>query len=654
MLSIEKRAEKAKRLRNESKVLLETLQTKATEIGLSLPNPPNLLDLHGELLAHPNCDAAVMGAAKGGKSLIVSALQRKARNQVTATLEDSATAHIVRLRSAQSATYCLRLKDGTTIKNGSTEAITQDDLQTYGVQGATNADEIREDIAWIEVGVENSPRPEWLSLYDTQGLGAVHAAHARRVLEVVPLFEAIIFVIDSDDPIGDGELEFLDFLINTLGKRHLFFIQNKIDECGDNWQAINERSAECINERFGAVIGEQRVWPVSAVQMERYIESGCQREAFFVDSRFEAMEEALDAFLFEVCHYHQIATAISAGEIYFAECFNALSDRAKALATSQAARDRRNEIAQKKAEFQRDWVAPATEKNGLLTDIRSAISTAKETFKKKLSATEKLETDQNKKIDELTTMDGIETRAARIADEISAEAMKALLEVTESGWTQCEKSLKKFLDDVNPLSPDDKNESKPDSPHKSQPTPEFDHWAALKSGYWNAIASGGMAGWVGIGCKAFLATAWINPLIGLTSAVATVAGFFFGLKTGKEQNISKGKTELKAYATHVRQSVTNFYLYPDNTADPPRLQAPIDAHFDEIDQGLTDRVGEIAAKKLADLAREEKEATDFISLDKKGRDKKKAETLEQLESLKKFQTDLAACRVRLNELRTQQ
>ena len=65
-------------------------------------------------------------------------------------------------------------------------------------------------VKWIEVDVKARFVPTGVTFLDTPGTGVLYAAHAQMSPPVMPQADAVVFVLDSAQPVGQADLEFLD------------------------------------------------------------------------------------------------------------------------------------------------------------------------------------------------------------------------------------------------------------------------------------------------------------------------------------------------------------------------------------------------------------------------------------------------------------
>ena len=240
-------------VRQETIGLLENLVEKAR--AFELPEPPAALEQYRLKLVENTYNVLVVGEAKRGKSSFVNAL---IGCPILPTDVDIATSQVFRIAQGEHETYRIRFEDG------SQQAIHAADLPRYGsqvvadVEGTPRLDQL---IRWIEVDVPIRFLPRGVSMLDTPGLGSLYAAHAQITQRFVPHADAVIFVLDSGQPIIQPELEFVERILGVT--RNIFFIQTKIDQHDQNhWQNIQRRNQAILAEQFKGRLADVRVWPV--------------------------------------------------------------------------------------------------------------------------------------------------------------------------------------------------------------------------------------------------------------------------------------------------------------------------------------------------------------------------------------------------------
>src|SRR5437868_67436 len=327
--------------------VLEGLAEKATTF--QLPAPPTVLeDYRGKLTAN-NYQVLVVGEAKRGKSTFVNAL---IGHEILPTDVDVATCQVFRIRRASKEAYRIRFEDE------SQQEITLTDLPRYGsqtmadVRGLPNLNQI---IRWIEVDLPAHFLPEGVSLLDTPGLGSLYSAHAQITQRFVPFADAVIFVLDSSQPIIQPELDFIDKILSKTP--HILFIQTKIDlQRRDNWQALLRRNQEILQERFGNRLTDTRVWPISSTNLLKAMQAE-DGDDYLRVSRYRQLAAVLQVFLFRVAGWDRAAVAIRAAEDYYVLARQTLAGRLATLTeeSEQKRAEIERQIGQRKQQFDKDW-----------------------------------------------------------------------------------------------------------------------------------------------------------------------------------------------------------------------------------------------------------------------------------------------------------
>ena len=172
---------------------------------LGWPTPPPAWRSTGKKLADNTYQVLVVGEAKRGKSTFVNALIGR---DILPTDVDIATSQVFRVcpRGAAKPIACA----SRTIRSRRSPLA---DLPRYGSQVVADADgvpRLDQIIRWIEVDVPARFLPANVRILDTPGLGALYAAHAQITHRFVPHADAVLFILDSQAPIGEPEIQFVD------------------------------------------------------------------------------------------------------------------------------------------------------------------------------------------------------------------------------------------------------------------------------------------------------------------------------------------------------------------------------------------------------------------------------------------------------------
>ena len=250
----------------------------------------------------------MVGEFSSGKSFLINALlgrfryeQAGAREQITGLLAtdiNPSTATITELEYApQSEAYAHH-------DDGRVERIPLDRLSQF-VAVASNADEagaihdaVRDEKSApsrVVVRVDSPFLRRGFTLADTPGLASINPAHRRATLQFVPNADAVLYLIDTQQPFTEGDASFLGLIRQHVDT--IFIVQTKIDlwQQRENGKAAWEAAYERIAKLAAVHAPGTYVYALSA---REYAEGTLRGDAALVeDSRFPQFVEALDASL---------------------------------------------------------------------------------------------------------------------------------------------------------------------------------------------------------------------------------------------------------------------------------------------------------------------------------------------------------------------
>ena len=134
------------------------------------------------------------------------------------------------------------------------------------------------------------------SVADTPGLASINPAHRRATLQFLPNADAVLYLIDTQQPFTEGDASFLGII-----RRHLdtiFIVQTKIDlwdQTGEDGKAAWESAYDRIAKLAAIHAPGTYVYALSARQ---YVEGTLRDDPQLVErSRFPRFVSALDASL---------------------------------------------------------------------------------------------------------------------------------------------------------------------------------------------------------------------------------------------------------------------------------------------------------------------------------------------------------------------
>lgn len=597
--------EQIEQVRLQAASVLEDLAKRAEEFELPEP-PPVLRQYHRKLQAN-EYNVLVVGEAKRGKSTFVNALVGQ---DILPTDVDVATSQVFKISPSEREGYRLRFEDG------SAREISREDLPLYGSQvvaDAGSAPTPDQTLRWIEVDTHVRFLPDGVSILDTPGLGALYAGHARITHRFVPEADAVIFVLESGQPVVEDDLRFIEEILDVT--RNVFFIQTKIDLFNkEAWQATQHRSHQILAERFKGRLADPRVWPVSSTNLRKAASGeGKAAEAHLIVSRHRELEAALQAFLARVAGWSRAAEAMLAAAQYHSTGRTALSGRLGSVASSSQQRSDLHAVAmQRKQQFESDWGLRGQKLGELKEEIRKIIFVGKQSFSRSVQPGGEIELAQRAKIEQIESLEEANSFAVKMPEEVTAMAIKVWSRVCQEVHDRCAQllvPLAEAADHVSaPVEPDLSSLSLSDSGLSE----DFKHdYATMFRG---AIGGGAMlssvtsiaalAG-VSLGMPFFLALPVIAVLVGK------------GVQSALEGEVKRAQQELNTRLRGMLLRVQKHFFDVDLASG--RLGV-VDEHFKALERAMNEQIGELVRRKSKEANAEITRLTDAAKLDDKQRE----------------------------------
>ena len=205
---------------------LQTLSSIAAEMGLT--GDGEILQAAARRLQENRFSLAVCGMLKNGKSTLINSLLGEA---VLPTGVTPQTAVVTYLSYGPEKTCRVLFEDGRQ------QEIRVEEIAEYAIEEANPNNSKGVKALYITY-----PLPllrDGLVIIDTPGVGSIHPKHSQFTYEVLPYVDAVIFLLAVDQPLSQGEIEFLRTLARD--ERKTFFVQNKKDRFspGELEQSLN-------------------------------------------------------------------------------------------------------------------------------------------------------------------------------------------------------------------------------------------------------------------------------------------------------------------------------------------------------------------------------------------------------------------------------
>jgi len=584
-------------IREEAIAVLDGLVEKARAFDLAEPSAE--LERYRGKLAENACEVLVVGEAKRGKSTFINAL---IGSDVLPADLISPTSQAFRVRPAEREAYRVRFEDGFT------QEIGREDLAQYGSQDVTTQGRGRyipwlkkreplpsQMINYIEVEVPVRFLPEGISIWDTPGLGALYAGHAQITHRFVPQADAVIYVLDSDRPLGQTDVEFIEKVLSVTP--NLFFIQTMIDRYdADHWREVQRRNRQILGERFGDGLLDARVWPVSSTNLRKAATgSGRTAEAYLMVSRHQELKAGLRNFLNHTVVRNEVADAIRVAEGYHTVSRETLRER---LGIYEGSTQENTEILNKKKriqeEFNKYWGASGEQKRRLKENMQKAARVSRDSFKQALEPSGDLVVAQELRIEAVKSF----AEAREMAASMPAEFVNQVV----MRWERdIERLREKYIDLLNPYVEDASVTMPPEPGAASVQVTQGRLVTEFKLNIGKLIRSSGllMAGGAATsGAYALVGAGTATVGTAGLAAVPLALGALWWMASGAKESLTiqknSARADLKKNLGIVRQEVYTHFFSSDASSDK---YGRVVEYFNAIESSLIGQVEAVAKQK---------------------------------------------------------
>jgi GTPase Era involved in 16S rRNA processing len=627
-------ADSGRALRQRVLEVVASIEERARE--LELPDPPEEFQRARERLASDSYQVLVLGEVKRGKSTLVNALLGC---DLLPTDVGVATSQVFRITHAERQAYQVRFEDGTGL------AVQAADLPLYGSQvvaGTDQAPRLDQIIRWIEVETPFTFLPRGVALLDTPGVGGLNAAHGEITNRFIQHADAVLFVLDSERPIGHAELTFLR---SILGRTHnILFVQTKIDKRRrEEWEEILKRNEEIVRRHVGQELADCRVWPISSKLLRQAAKSTANADILRIQSRHEGFEKALSAFLYRVVGWSRSVDSAIVARAYCDAGERTLASRQAAL--EDESQRQRQEYDARLRERQERYQTGGQEFNRLWSEMSEELDDVSHSAQRQLhEALGRIEDDLRERIDGVSTVEEGRSVAQELADEALRRASDAWQDVQDAGSNCYGELLSRFLANVA-------GEGLPEGLHDAGPRHSLGGAPSFAGGFSGRVsearshALGGALG-AGVPVGVMVAAGVLSaPVAAIGIAAAAIWGMVRGWKEGARQEALAARSQLQAHFKRVMQSVRTHYVRAGESL------------FQQLERSLRERTRTVAEKakgdaeeeraRLArDLASSEQQRQEAITKLKQGREN----WLKLGERISAIQSDLAADQQRMSAL----
>lgn len=627
-------SQQAETVRKETISILENLNDKGTQF--ELPKPPEEFDRYRQRLQQNTYKILVVGEAKRGKSTFVNALIGQ---QILPTDVEVATSQVFNVRRIEQEDYRLRYEDD------SVQEIAVGDLSRYGSQVAENRGErpkLGETIRWIEVDMPSIRfLPKGVSLLDTPGTGGLYAQHALITYRFVPEADAVIFVLSSEQPMLQTEVEFLERILGVTSD--VFFIQTKTDLFSEEaWRDILRRNEQILKDKFGDRLTDTRIWPINSKLLLEAPSPEEDQEGFeedLKDSMYEDVEAAMRTFLFQVAGWRRSAEAIVGAGRYHATARATLSTRLDALTKEEGKLEEMKRRAQsRREEFEADWSRQGRRRKELVEGIRRTAAQGRKSIREALQPGGRIPAVQREKIEVVESVDEAKRLNKAMADEVAMAIMSEWDEVGKLAQERCSELLGPFLEEADALNA--LQEDQGDPPIAIGGT-ELRETQDRLSDKIMGLFSGGRLGYM-LGIGVLVVTSSV-----LAAGALVVWGAFSGWRSVKERQLKSAKAELRKNLDTVLQEAKRQLLEVDMQSG---RDGAVDEFFATLERDMLAQVEKIAKQKEKEARAEYARLMEAGTLDDQQRQQREGQAKGQLDEWDALGKAVEGVSARLNAL----
>jgi predicted GTPase len=229
---------------------------------------------------------AVVGEFSSGKSFLLNALLGKF--QLLATDINPSTATITELEHGERDEAIAFYEDGRS------ERVALDSLNRFVAEPSIGSEQRQADApARVVVRTDSAFLKRGFMVADTPGLASINPSHRRASLAFLPAADAVLYLIDTQQPFTEGDASFLGIIRSHIDS--IFIVQTKIDL----WREPHADGRAEWEHAYDRIVSLAAVHApgtfVYALSARDYVEGTTAGDAALIEaSRFDEFLRGLD------------------------------------------------------------------------------------------------------------------------------------------------------------------------------------------------------------------------------------------------------------------------------------------------------------------------------------------------------------------------
>ncbi|GAB3507332.1 P-loop NTPase family protein [Emticicia fontis] len=241
----------------------------------------------GRELAEKELTVVTAGEIKRGKSSLLTALLIEEGIFPTDTEVCTSVVTIVKYGEKELIEIVLEERKGDKVEHKS-KTIKREEIASYITEDGNPNNHKR--VNCLNITIPNEKLKEGFLFVDTPGLGSLNFEHARQTLAFLPSADVILFVSDTQNPLSNTEMEFIDNAWSLC--KNIIFVLTKTDlKTSAETKITLEDNRAKIAQRLGIDNSEVVIVGVSNKEKLKFDKNG--KTDHYDSSNFKALEDAV-------------------------------------------------------------------------------------------------------------------------------------------------------------------------------------------------------------------------------------------------------------------------------------------------------------------------------------------------------------------------